>query len=133
MLESSIAGGVLGIASAGGQWWLGRQQVAEQKKAALEGERRTELERAYTLGDTAARAAASGVEFDSEGIQTYLTGMSNEFARQHQWTLDQIKRGAELGNTANNIGLFTGVTKSLFQTAQANNWWQTPDAAAGAA
>jgi len=131
MLEA-IAGGVLGVASAAGQWWLGKQQVAEQKKAGLEQERRTELERAYTLGDTTARAAASGFEFGSEGIQNYLTGMSNEFARQHQRSLDQIKRGAELGSTANNIGLFTGVPRSLFQTAQAANWWQTPAVAPAA-
>lgn len=120
---AAVAAGA-GIAGSVAQWWLGNKAADAQRSAALEEERRREKERQYVLGEAKARGAASGVEFESGSIQSYLSDMTAEFGRQHQWAIDQANRAAELGKTANTVGLFTGIGSSLFGYARANNWFQ---------
>lgn len=115
----------IGVASSGAQWWLQKKQVAEQKRVALEEERRTQLQRQAVLGGATARGAASGFEFESQGLQKYLGDMEAEFSRQRQWALDQARRGAKLGNLAAGIGLATGIAGSANDYMKSNNWFLT--------
>jgi hypothetical protein len=114
----------LGVASAATQWWLGNKAADAQKEASLEEERRREKERAFVLGETRARAAASGVEFESGSVQSWLSSMEAEFKRQHEWALDQAKRGADLSKLSGSLGFATGIGSSLFQYGAAKNWFR---------
>ena len=117
-----------GVGLAGGIFsWLGKRKQAD----ALEAENREALRRRIlqdqqVLGQATAAGAASGIEFDSTGLQTYLTSMRDEMKRQQEW-----QRRAGATNVSNmqygaNVGLFTdlGQTFSLF--AKQNNYWKGP-------
>lgn len=112
-------------AGTGAAWWLGNQQGKNDFKSAMEAERRQQIERDYVLGEARAKAAASGFEYDSQGIQTYITSMEAEFARQHQWAVDQAKKARKLNKIGNALGVLTGAGSAVMQYGQSNNWWQS--------
>jgi hypothetical protein len=121
---AAVAAGA-GIGGSVAQWWLGNQAVDAARDAALEEERRREKERDFVLGETRARAGASGIEFDSGSIQSYLADMTAEFARQHSWAVAQANRAASLGKTANTLGLASGIGSALFGYSKSTNWFQS--------
>lgn len=127
----ALAGGVIG---AGASWFLGNQAARARRAAAMESVRRQDQQNAYTLGDATARAAASGVELTGGGdsFSKYLSDMSAEFRRQHDWAVKQANRGASISETSNAIQGLTGLGSSLFRFASSQNWFQANQPALGA-
>jgi sugar phosphate isomerase/epimerase len=117
-LGVQVAGQVAG-------YFAGQDAERERRRAALEEVRRRDRERAYTLGLAKARGAASGVEYESGSLQASLADMAAEFERQSFSERRAARRGAELGEQANALGLATGLGNAFFQFASSNNWWQS--------
>jgi hypothetical protein len=119
----AVAGGVVGGIAG---MFLGDQAAEAKKKAALESVRRRDLGNAETLGQTAADAAASGVDASpgSGSAATYLATMGQEFRREHDWAVEQANKGASLDETANVLGGLSSIGSSLFRFGQSQNWFQ---------
>ena len=119
----AAAGAVVG---AGIALW-GDLTGANQRKAETEeAVRRMKLRQAQYLGQATSRASASGVEFDSESIQTYLSGMAEQFRMESDWA---AKNGATLADaqaTAGWLGFGNAVVKAAGDFGASQNWFQTP-------
>ncbi len=71
--------------SAAGSWWLNRDRARMQRAETDEAVRRFTAEGEKRLGMARAAGAASGVEFESGSLQTYLGEMAAELRRQVEW------------------------------------------------
>jgi hypothetical protein len=118
----------LGVSAAGAaaSWWNRQQQADAQRDELEEALRRARAEKERVLGETRARGAASGVEFESASLQRYVGDMSAEFDRRIEWLRSSGMRAASLTGRAANMGLVTDLGGSLFQYGQSNNWWKKP-------
>jgi hypothetical protein len=111
-------------ASSGYSWWLGREAASQQRADTREQLRRFRLEHQQVLGEARARGAASGIEFESQGLQTYLQTMEAEFARQEQWAYDAGMREAKGMERQAWWNLATGGAQMFQSYAQSQNWWR---------
>lgn len=119
----AAAGAVVGTAIA----LVGELSGADQKrKETEEAVRRMKAQQAQYLGVSTARAAASGFEFDSSSIQTYLTNMADEFRRESEWALKNGMTIADAQSTAGWVNAATGLVKAGGDFARSQNWFQTP-------
>ncbi len=100
-----------------------------RKRAAMEELRRDDRTRATTLGRGMAAAGASGIEFGGSSMSTYLTGMAEEFRKEHLWQLEQAKQGKTLADWSNGLDLASSLGGALFKFGDANAWWQKPSRA----
>jgi hypothetical protein len=114
----------VGLASAGASWWLGNKQADQQRAETREQLRRFRLQHQATLGEAQARGAASGIEFESQGLQRDLSDMETEFGRQEKWMLDAGMAQAQATETAAKFSFLTGGAGSFFDFAKNNNWWR---------
>lgn len=133
MIPFAAASFGLGLAGAGASWWLGEKAADQQRADSAEQVRRFRAQHAQVLGETTARGAASGIEFESQGLQRYLSDMSTEFARQEEWMRRAGERQAAATSLGAKLGFLTGAAGSFNQFAAANNWWQAPPTPGGGA
>lgn len=103
---------------------LGSAAAAREREIGLERVRQQDTKNALTLGEAQASGAASGVEYSSGSLQTYLNLMSAEFRRQSELGKRSVNEGADAMQTAGIIGGFTNAAGTLFQFGQSNNWWR---------
>lgn len=106
---------------------FGGLSAAERRRAeTAEAVRRMKLRQEQYFGVATSRAAASGVEFDSESIQTYLTGMADEFRRESEWALKNGMQQASDIQTGAILQAGAGLAQAGFGFAASQNWFQTP-------
>lgn len=120
--------GALGISAVGAaaSWWNRQEQARRQREETDEALRRLRAQHERVLGEATARGAASGVEFEGEGLQRYLASMRDEFARQETWLANAGASQAGATSTAADLGLFTDLGGALFRFGQDNAWWKKP-------
>lgn len=119
----AAAGAVVGSISA----LFGGLSAADRKRQETEeAVRRMKLRQEQYLGTATARAAASGVEFDSSSIQTYLTGMADEFRRESEWALKNGMQQASDITTGAFLSAGAGLAQAGFGFAASQNWFQSP-------
>jgi hypothetical protein len=119
----AAAGAVIGtVASLWGELDGSNQRRRETEEAV----RRMKLRQEQYFGNAVARSAASGVEFDSSTIQTYLTGMADEFRRESEWAMKNGMRIADAESTTAWLGAGAGLAKAGADFAQSQNWFQSP-------
>jgi hypothetical protein len=124
--------GVSGLGALGS--FVSTQLSADQMRAdTREQVRRLELQQKQVLGEATARGAASGVEFGSASLSTYLDAMTQEFKREAEWARETGYRAANATAASGALRLGSDVAGSLFQYGAANNWWRQPAAPAGGA
>lgn len=122
----AAAGLGVGLAKTGFSLFSGLEAADRKRAAAREAARRLRLEHDYTLGAARAAGAASGIEFESASLQTYLTTMTDEFRRQEDFNLKAGLDEASAMETAAGFNAFTDTVGSLFSFGQSNNWFKTP-------
>lgn len=120
----SLAALGVGAASAAGSWWLSRERSRLQRAETDEQLRRFDAEAEKRLGMARAAGAASGVEFESGSLQTYLGEMAAELRRQVEWMRKAGYAGARITDQAGTFGLVSDLGSSLFRFGQSNNWWR---------
>lgn len=116
-----------GLGLVGGVFsYLGKQsQVAAMRAQAEEELRRRKMQDAQVLGQATAAGAASGVDFESTSLQSYLGSMQAEMKRQQEWQRKSAATNAGNMSTASTVGLFTDMGGTLSSFAKANNYWRT--------
>ena len=119
----AAAGAVVGTVAS---LWGELDGSAQRKRETEEAVRRMKARQAQYLGVATSRAAASGVEFDSSSIQTYLTGMADEFRRESEWAMKNGMRIADAETSASWLGAGAGLAKAGVDFAQSQNWFQSP-------
>lgn len=106
--------------------YFGKEAQADAMRAqAEERARRQKLQDEQVLGKATAGAAASGVEFESGSLQTYLTEMQAEMQRQREWARAAASENAGNVDAAAGFGLATDVGGTLFGYAKDNNFWRS--------
>lgn len=115
------------VAGAGLSWWQRRQQADAMREETQETLRRFRAEGERRIGLTRTAAAASGFELGSGSLQTYLSDMETEFARQAGWIQRAGSRAAGASDNAANLGLFADLGGALMGYGRNNNWWRTTD------
>jgi hypothetical protein len=133
VLPLAIAGAGLGVASAFGSFFGGRDRAAEMRAQTREQVRRDQLGHNVTVGTARVRGAGSGIDFESTSLQDYLTAMQDEFKRQEDWTLRTGMKQASAMQASAAWGLIGDLGGTMTQFGAANNWWQSAPSAAGAA
>ena len=119
----AAAGAVVGtIAGLWGELDGSNQRRAETEEAV----RRMKLKQAQYLGTATSRAAASGVEFGSESVQAYLTGMADQFRKESEWALKSGLTVADAQATGAWLNAGAGLVKNAGDFAKSQNWFQTP-------
>lgn len=122
----AAAGLAIQAGSALNSYFNAQGQAREQRRETAEQLRRTRAEHARTLGVASARAAASGVEYESGSIQKLLSDMTTEFWRQEEWMRNRGATSADITSQASRYGLVSDLGQSLFSFGQSNNWWRAP-------
>lgn len=91
------------------------QKTGLEQGALDEQLRRAKAQQNQVRGDAAARAAASGVAFDSQSTQAYLSAMAEEFKRQLDWARNQGQQAIDAERTASTIKFATDFGGTLFK------------------
>ncbi len=123
-LIGGIAGGAYG-------WWNAQSQAAQQKLELIETMRRLRLGQKQTMGKAVSRGAASGIEFDSGSLQTFLAAMQDEFDRQADWLRRSGGKSVSATQQAGNWNFASDLGSSMFQFGESNNWWRTSPSQGG--
>lgn len=118
----ALIGGVAGAA-----WGL--YGSLRGNKARFEAEReqirRQQAETAQVLGQGEAAAGASGLEVTAgSSMATHLATMAEQFRKNHDWAAKQAAIGKGLQDQAASVNFLSTIGGSLFNFAQAKNWWQ---------
>lgn len=99
-----------------------RRQADLVRRFGAEQARRMRFEHDRTIGEAAARGAASGVEFESESLQKYLADMTQEFRIEEDWVRKAAEAEAKAMRTASTFSMFSGIGSSLLSYGQMTNW-----------
>lgn len=126
MIPFAVASLGLGILKAGYSYSAGMKAADQRKEGVLEAARRLRLENDYTLGAARAAGAASGVEYESASIQTYLGTMEREMRLQENLNTKAGLDEVSAMETAAKFNIFTDSVGSIFSFGKANNWFKTP-------
>lgn len=116
----------VGLVNAGLSIKSGLDAASLKRQAAREAARRLKLSHDQVIGEATARGAASGVEFESSSLQTYLSTMTNEFRWQESYAL---KASMEEANALERSALWGGLgdaAGSMFSYGAQNNWFKKP-------
>jgi hypothetical protein len=121
-----LAGIALGLqgASAAYSWWNSREQARQQRRETDEAVRRFEADAEKRLSGARAAGAASGIEFESSSLQTHLTVMRDELAREAAWMRENGATVSGATERAGDFQLVGDLGGALFSYGNANNWWR---------
>jgi hypothetical protein len=130
-LIGGIAGGLFGLFSGSKAADL-QEQAARMKRLQVDEEvRRFDAQAEQQTGIAEAIGAASGVDFQSESLQKYLSDMTSEFRRQSSWLkeagyaeADAINKSAGLTRDSTALKTITDIGSSLFQFSKDMDWFK---------
>ncbi len=114
-----------GMAGAGYGWWKSHEQAQQQKLELIEKVRRMKAAQKQVMGTAVSRAAGSGVEFDSQGIQTFLGAMQSEFDKQLDWVRRSGGKSMSSTQQEGSWNFASDLGSSMFRFGESNNWWRS--------
>jgi len=100
------------------------RQAGERQGVLDERMRRLRAQQEQVVGQARAAGAASGVRPGSASLQTYLSEMQAEFARQAEWDRASGQRAIDRANTSAGIGFAGDMVSAMFSFGQQTNWWK---------
>jgi hypothetical protein len=109
---------------AGLSFFSSRDAADRQRRETDEAVRRLKVSQDRTLGDTTARGAASGIEFGSESLSTYLRQMSAEFEKEATWMRKSGYQEAGATEKAGTYGLLGDLGGGIFKFGAMNGWYK---------